>query len=136
MLATQHRLPDGTMTRSERRYIKAWRDFTAPLCKALGGKLHSFDPGFNIVIPGRTSLVSFDADVARLLNAALEPKNLRPLGALPDGGALIMMWPPVPCGCGRAASMLVNRDGKTRCVDCDTKYLSTGTTPAERIARS
>ena len=33
---------------------------------------------------------------------------------------------PVPCGtCGRAVTLLVNRDGRTRCCDCDGAHCAT-----------
>ena len=33
----------------------------------------------------------------------------------------IAVWPPRECGCGRMAAALINRSGKTRCIDCDLK---------------
>lgn len=36
-----------------------------------------------------------------------------------DGVGRAAVWPPVECGCGRMAAFVVNRDGKTRCLDCD-----------------
>lgn len=32
-----------------------------------------------------------------------------------------VLWPPVACACGRMVSFVVNRNGKTRCVECDEK---------------
>lgn len=29
---------------------------------------------------------------------------------------------PIVCACGRMTVFVVNRDGKTRCLDCDVKY--------------
>ena len=36
---------------------------------------------------------------------------------------LIMLPTPAPCSCGRMVALLVNRDGATRCVECDEQYL-------------
>jgi hypothetical protein len=33
---------------------------------------------------------------------------------------------PRQCSCGRMVCFLVNRDGKTRCLECDEKYLREG----------
>ena len=41
---------------------------------------------------------------------------------LEDGGCLILVTESKTCGCGRAAMILVNRDGRTRCVECDHDY--------------
>lgn len=52
--------------------------------------------------------------------AASKPSGVL-FGLLPPAGFVVMVWPPVPCGCGRTAAMLVNRDGKTCCIECDSK---------------
>jgi hypothetical protein len=44
------------------------------------------------------------------------------LGISADGVASIWLKEPMQCGCGRAVMLVVNRDGKTRCVVCDTHY--------------
>lgn len=36
-----------------------------------------------------------------------------------DGAARIILPEPVRCGCGRMVTMVVNREGRSRCVDCD-----------------
>lgn len=36
--------------------------------------------------------------------------------------SVVFVHQPVDCACGRVALILLNRDGQTRCVDCDTKY--------------
>ena len=36
---------------------------------------------------------------------------------------VVFVREPVPCECGRMVSALVNRDGKTRCVECDSTYV-------------
>lgn len=41
---------------------------------------------------------------------------------LADGGSLILVAEPKACGCGRVAALMVNRDGRTRCVECDHDY--------------
>jgi hypothetical protein len=33
-----------------------------------------------------------------------------------------ILFEPRACGCGRMTYFVVNRDGKTRCVDCDAEY--------------
>lgn len=35
----------------------------------------------------------------------------------------ILVAPPEECGCGRMTCFLVNRDGRTRCVWCDDRYI-------------
>ncbi len=45
------------------------------------------------------------------------------VGRLPDGAVGIIVWPPVECRCGRMAAHLVNREGETRCLRCDTNEL-------------
>lgn len=39
-----------------------------------------------------------------------------------DGAGMIILKEPRKCKCGRMAAFLVNRDGKTRCVSCDSDY--------------
>lgn len=41
-----------------------------------------------------------------------------------DGAVRVLLAQPRECGCGRMAALVVNRDGKTRCVECDESYLS------------
>lgn len=36
--------------------------------------------------------------------------------------AVVALTEPRACACHRMTFIVVNRDGKTRCVDCDTKY--------------
>lgn len=36
--------------------------------------------------------------------------------------AVIALIEPHACACHRMTLIVVNRDGKTRCVDCDAKY--------------
>jgi hypothetical protein len=38
-----------------------------------------------------------------------------------SGAAYIALTSPAKCGCGRMAYFVVNRDGKTLCLDCDGK---------------
>lgn len=40
-----------------------------------------------------------------------------------DGAAAIFTDEPVQCGCGRMVAIMVNRDGTTRCIECDEKYV-------------
>lgn len=49
---------------------------------------------------------------------------MRPLiGALDDGRGFVAVLPNgLECACGRLAMIVVNRDGKTRCVACDLEY--------------
>lgn len=39
-----------------------------------------------------------------------------------DGSAVIALAEAVQCGCGKMAMICINRDGKTRCVECDLNY--------------
>lgn len=39
-----------------------------------------------------------------------------------DGSVLFAIWPAKECACGKMAAFLVNRHGKTRCLDCDIAY--------------
>ena len=41
-----------------------------------------------------------------------------------DGAIRVLLGQPRQCGCGRMVALAVNRDGKTRCVECDENYLS------------
>ena len=54
------------------------------------------------------------------------PRRVHQFQVRPIPGAaasLVFAWPPVAASCcdGRLVAMLVNRDGNTRCVDCDTR---------------
>lgn len=42
-------------------------------------------------------------------------------------GVRAKLWPkePFACSCGRATYVAVNRDGTTRCEDCDELYVNT-----------
>jgi hypothetical protein len=40
----------------------------------------------------------------------------------PDGSALIILAEAIKCDCGRMALFVVNRMGKTRCLECDEKF--------------
>ena len=44
MRKQQRRLPDGTYTRSVKKYIDAWSVYTAAASRILGLPEHSFDP--------------------------------------------------------------------------------------------
>jgi hypothetical protein len=39
-----------------------------------------------------------------------------------DGSGVIVTSEPMACRCGRACMIGVNRDGETRCVECDAKH--------------
>jgi hypothetical protein len=72
----RHRLPNGKTTTSVRVYASAWRRFTNPLCKALGGELVAFDPGVVVAVlspEGRAyeRSVSLDTWVVTRLNESL-----------------------------------------------------------------
>lgn len=48
-----------------------------------------------------------------------------PAGAFsggPDGVVRGLLKEPRKCGCGRMTFFIVNRGGKSRCVDCDAEY--------------
>lgn len=40
------RLPDGTRTQNENKYLEAWPALAQPLVEALGWKLCAWDPGY------------------------------------------------------------------------------------------
>ena len=42
-----------------------------------------------------------------------------------QGRILIVLAHPLPCTCDRMTAFMVNRDGRTRCVECDEKYVQT-----------
>lgn len=46
-----------------------------------------------------------------------------------DASAALMIWPPVRCTCGRMVAFARNRDGKTRCIQCDAEYVKHRETP-------
>lgn len=66
-------LPDGTVTRSDRKYVREWRAFAEPLKKALGAELHAFDPDVALAINGRVE--TFSNGVVWRLNKALGMKR-------------------------------------------------------------
>lgn len=35
--------------------------------------------------------------------------------------SIAVLAKPMPCGCGRAAMLVVNRNGATKCSDCDKR---------------
>lgn len=37
--------------------------------------------------------------------------------------AVIALTEARACGCHRMTFLVINRDGKTRCIDCDTRYV-------------
>lgn len=37
--------------------------------------------------------------------------------------ARIVLSTPIACACGRMVMMVINRDGKTRCIECDEVYV-------------
>ena len=39
-----------------------------------------------------------------------------------DCSAFIVLDEPRQCACGRMAAFVINRDGTSRCVECDAKY--------------
>lgn len=48
--------------------------------------------------------------------------NPKPLARLlPDGSLGVILTEPMQCACGRMAMLVVNRYGKTRCLECDEK---------------
>jgi hypothetical protein len=49
-------------------------------------------------------------------------KKIALLGVGRDGTVAIALAHAVSCACERMVMLVVNRDGKTRCVDCDAKY--------------
>lgn len=40
-----------------------------------------------------------------------------------DGCVVAILVSPRQCECGRMVAIGVNRDGKTRCTECDSKYI-------------
>lgn len=50
-----------------------------------------------------------------------------------DDATLVAVTETVPCRCGRAAVLLVNRRGETRCVPCDTKFQQLHHTESEQL---
>ena len=52
------RLPDGKITVSIRRYVKAWKDVAKPIEKLTNSKLWGFDPDLALVqrVPANTSV--------------------------------------------------------------------------------
>lgn len=39
-----------------------------------------------------------------------------------DGAAIVALPEPIQCTCGKMVMIVVNRLGKTRCVECDFKF--------------
>jgi hypothetical protein len=48
------------------------------------------------------------------------------VSALRGDHALIALADPRQCACGRMVCFLINRDGKTRCIECDKEHLENG----------
>jgi hypothetical protein len=48
--------------------------------------------------------------------------------------SLLVLLQVVTCRCGHAAQLLVNRDGRTRCVECDPRLVGGGQTAAAAAA--
>lgn len=71
-----YRLPDGSDTRSQKKYVEAWREFAAPF-EAAGFLLHSFDPGISFHSPDHPvdGVVSLPIWAARKLHDALAPQG-------------------------------------------------------------
>jgi hypothetical protein len=44
------------------------------------------------------------------------------LGISAEGAVAIALAEAAECACGKMVMLVVNRDGKTRCVDCDASY--------------
>jgi hypothetical protein len=42
-------MPDGTMCKDIKKYVKAWDDLINPLCKATGAEPYGFDPTIQIL---------------------------------------------------------------------------------------
>ncbi len=53
---TSNGLPTGESTEDIDRYIKEWREFAEPICKAAGLKLAGFDPGLFLTGDNRESI--------------------------------------------------------------------------------
>ncbi len=63
-----HRLPDGTTTKSDAKYVKAWRTLGARLEAITGYKSLGFDPGF-LMARDNGSSVDIPMDLALKLIA-------------------------------------------------------------------
>lgn len=44
----------------------------------------------------------------------------------------LAVWPPVQCRCGRMTAFWINRDGRSRCIECDAEYRQAGKEPKEK----
>lgn len=75
-------LPDHTVTRDAKKYIRAWRRFAKPLCKVFDARLYAFDPGISLQIDYKTAgfwkTVQFERHVVERLNKALANAPHRP----------------------------------------------------------
>lgn len=62
----------------------------------------------------------------RLANNRLDSLHYKrrpePIMATGQGYATLLLPEARECGCGRMVMLVVNRDGKTRCVCCDHDY--------------
>lgn len=57
------------------------------------------------------------------LDQLLYKRRPEPIMATGSGYATILLPEARECGCGRMVMLVVNRDGKTRCVCCDHDYV-------------
>lgn len=67
----RNRLPDGTTTTSDTKYVKTWRELAAPIEKELGWRLFAFDPGLSFQT-GKNSTVSIPVELAEWIKTAIE----------------------------------------------------------------
>lgn len=53
MVKRYYNLPDGTITTSGSKYCIAWEALAAPIYKATGAEIHSFDPDIAFIFKGK-----------------------------------------------------------------------------------
>jgi len=59
-MVTHNRLPGGGMTTDDDHYVRAWREFAAPIGRLLRVQLYAFDPGVSFIWGGQIR----DLDIA------------------------------------------------------------------------
>ena len=65
-------LPDGTCTKSRRRYLRDWMAFKKPIENALDMQIIGFDPGLLMCAKGKGGSIDMPIWFARRLSEALK----------------------------------------------------------------
>lgn len=62
---TSYRLPDGTRTTNQTRFLREWRELYAPIEQAFGCRCIAFDPSLQFVFPRNVPAWHLEVEIAR-----------------------------------------------------------------------